>query len=524
MSYTITVIGAVEKSFCYQEADILRLLNSQPVQLLHGDTFTGRPGTQVHIDNDYVLKIHSEIRLDAFSAKRWATQALEKEQTYQIHHPHKTWFIAETTQTSEASALIGNLCPRLQPLHELLVVSSSPPILKVLNWFIQLFEHYFRLANSRQIRLDEGLSNFGLFDADGITKIYYLDDDIYHWDRFVSCAHGLGVYFRSLPWLTEHNAARLGQMVRHLILKHFNDTQYLIVLAEQLKDICFPNERQRQVVKHFIHQLDVQPSQNSQSSTNLNYHNSRYLAILADVHANLPALKTVLAYLQTHGIKEGIVLGDIVGYGPHPSQCIETIQETGFLVIKGNHDHALAIGHSRKGFSRTAAWALEWSENHITAEQKAWLAELLPLFQTEHWLAVHGAPIDPTFFNAYVYEMTYSDNLDILQRKKIPLCFHGHTHQPGVYGRKGVIDTRIQAETVALESLNYALVCPGSVGQPRNKQVGAQFAIYDQQEKRLYYQSLLYDTESLIKKMSAEGFPNSLINFLKFNPSQANGE
>jgi predicted phosphodiesterase len=515
MSYTITVIGAIGESFCYQEADILRLLNSQQVQLLHGNTFTGRPATQVYIDNDCVLKIRSEIRLDAFLAKRWATQALEKERTYQVHHPYKTWFIAEAIQTSKTPALIGNLCPRLQALHELLVTPSSPSILKELHWFSQLFEDYFRLANSRQIRLDEGLSNFGLSNINGIEKIYYLDDDIYSWDRFVSCAHGLGVYFRSLPWLTPQNVVQLGQIIRQLILKHFNDTQYLIVLAEQLKDICFPNERQREVVKHFIHQLDVQPSQNSQPSTSLNYHNCRYLAILADVHANLPALRTVLAYLQTHGIKEGIVLGDIVGYGPHPSQCVEEIQETGFLVIKGNHDHALATGHWQKGFSRTAAWALEWSESRITAEQKVWLAELPPLFQTEHWLAVHGAPIDPTFFNAYVYEMTYSDNLDILQRKKIYLCFHGHTHQPGVYGRKGVIDSRIQAEIVALKLLDYALICPGSVGQPRNKQLGAQFAIYDQQEEKVYYHNLLYDAGLLIERMNAEGFPNSLINFFK---------
>jgi len=518
MNYTITIIGAVGENFCYQAADIVQLLNSQPVQLSHGEAFTGRPGTQVYIDNHCVLKIRSEIRLDPFSAKRWATQALEKERIYQVHHPDKTWFVAETSQSSTTTpALIGNLCPRLQPLHELLIADTSPPLPNALDWLTQVFKHYFRVAESQQIRLDEGLSNFGL--ASDAEKIYYLDDDIYNWDRFVSCAHGLGVYFRALSWLTPESATQFGQIIRQLILKQFNDNQYLIVLAEQLKDICFPNTQHQALIEHFIHQLTIQPVQRPQAAQ-LNNYNARYLAILADIHANLPALEVVLAYLQAQGITQGMVLGDVVGYGPHPSQCIEKIQQTGFLVVKGNHDHGLASEHLQKGFSRTATWALEWSINRITAAQKMWLAELPPLFQTQHWLAVHGAPMDPTFFNAYVYEMTYVDNLNILQRKQIPLCFHGHTHQPGVYGRKGVIDEHIQTETVDLKPLNHALICPGSVGQPRNGKVGAQFAIYDQQEAKLYYQNLPYNTEPVIEEMKAEGFPTSLMNFLIANTNE----
>lgn len=509
MNNIITLIGSVGgDNPTYSEQDISLLLNSPQTDLLYGNTFTGRPGTLIYITEKHILKIRSEIRLEAMSAKRWAIQALEKERSYEVHHPQKTWFVAETA--SDSHALIGNICPRLQPLHQLFT-QSEVEMTQRLNYLTQLFNLYFRLASKMKVRLDEGLSNFGI---DAAAKLYYLDDDTYHWDRFVSCAQMLGVYFRSLTWLTADVAGQFGQNVHQLILEHFQDAQYFIVLAEQLKDVFLPSPTQRQAVDSFIKTLDLQPPQ----QTN-HFSQDRYLAILADVHANLPALKVVLNFLKLRNIQQGIVLGDVVGYGPHPVQCIERLQNSGLLIIKGNHDHGLATHNFSKGFSTTAAWVLEWSSKRVSTEQKNWLAELPPLLHTEQWLAVHGAPIDPTFFNAYVYEMTYHDNLSVLQRKHIPLCFHGHTHQPGIYARKKFIDDFYPPpEEIDLTTFSYSLVCPGSIGQPRNGKIGAQFAIYDQVERRLYFHNLLYNSDALFQEMEAEGFPNSLINLLRGRP------
>jgi len=509
MHYTIKLIGSIGQNSTYSEQDIIRLLSSKQKDLLHGDEFTGRPSTKIHIDEKHVLKIRSEIRLNLFSAERWATQALEKERHYAVHHPSKTWFIYQEDEQAEY-AVIGNICPRLTPLHQLFNDESNT-IEYRLDCLAQLFTYYFALAKKAQIRLDEGLSNFGINAAD--NKLYYLDDDIYNWDRFVSCAHVIGVYFRALTWIDNTVAAQFAQTVRKIIIQFFEDEQYLTVLAELLRDIFVPSETQRIALENFIHTLDSRKTQ----SDSPNFNNSRYIALLADVHGNLPALDAVLAFLKLKNIEYGLVLGDIVGYGPYPSECIQRLQETKLTVIKGNHDHGLATGHFIRGFSSTASWVLEWSQSRITPAQKEWLAELPPVLHGDKWLALHGAPIDPTFFNAYVYEMTYTDNLDGLQKKKIPICFHGHTHLPGVYTRKksSISDTHTTEKNVDLSAFDYALICPGSIGQPRNRQQGAQFAIYDQKENKLNYHTVMYDVDSLTKIMASEGFPQTLINILQ---------
>ncbi len=508
MSYTITFIGAIGNQLTFTEQHVLNLLQTQRTDLLHGKTFTGRPTTIIHIDDQAVLKVRGELHLDLFSAKRWATQALEKERNYQVHHPQKTWFVAESaTQTGEA--IIGNISPRMQPLHSLFTTVTPEVSSKYVGYLGNIFNLYFRLAKVHQMRLDEGLSNFGV-DASG--QLYYLDDDIYTWDKFVSCAHMLGVYFRSQTWINTEIAAQLGKLVHEHIVKYFHDPHYFTVLAELLRDVFMPSPTQREVVEIFIKNLYLRQHQPVINHTHVV--NNRYIALMADIHANLPALEVVLAFLRQHNIQQGIVVGDIVGYGTYPRECIERLQQDNFLVLKGNHDHGLATKNFKKGFSSTAATVLEWSQHRIDETHRQWLEELPPLEHNEHWLAVHGSPLDPTFFNAYVYEMTYQSNLDVLQRKHIPLCIHGHTHLPGVYSRRGARDEFILDKKVNIADYQHTLVCPGSVGQPRNGCPGAQFAIYDQQDKIVTFHNLAYDVTPMIHLMQQHQFPDSLIKLL----------
>jgi len=238
--------------------------------------------------------------------------------------------------------------------------------------------------------------------------------------------------------------------------------------------------------------------------------------LLSDIHANLPALEKVLEFLSHEDIDGGIVLGDIVGYGPHPSECIECIQDSGFSVIKGNHDHGLATDNFKKSFSNTAQWALTWSASRVSSAQKKWLKDLPSVLHSQHWMAIHGAPIDPTFFNAYVYSMTYEDNLSFMANKKIYLCFHGHTHIPGIYARKNNLqDGHYFEPEVHLVKFSQVLLCPGSVGQPRNQQVGTQFAIYDRAQQTVYFHLLNYAIEKTVKDMETQGFPAPLIRMLQ---------
>jgi predicted phosphodiesterase len=508
-TYHIEIIGAIGAHPMFQAPQVLALLQQEATDLSHGAAFTGRPGTRIYADAHAVCKIHAELNLDPRSARRWVEQALQKEKNLALYHPSKTWFIATDPTQPSAPPLIGNICARLEPLH--IVLHSKKAAETGLTYLSALFDHYLRVAVQHKLRLDEGLSNFGV-DEHG--AVFYLDDDAYNWDRFISCAHMLGVYFRSLAWLSQTQAEDLGTIINHLIGKYFNDAQYTMVLAEQLRDIFMPSQAQQARLHAFVNALTLHRIERLE--VGVEYQHGRYLALLADIHANYPALHESLAFLRDKNIDSGIVLGDIVGYGPYPSECIECLRETRLMIVKGNHDHGLATGNYRKGFSKTATWALAWSEAHVNAEQRAWLEDLPPVLHGDGWHAMHGAPVDPTFFNAYVYEMTYERNLDFMEEKKLPLCFHGHTHLQGIYARKpGHSDRHYHATEIALSEFSHALICPGSIGQPRDYRSGAQFAIYDRERHAVEFHVIPYDTEKTIHKMETEDFPQTLINILR---------
>jgi predicted phosphodiesterase len=237
----------------------------------------------------------------------------------------------------------------------------------------------------------------------------------------------------------------------------------------------------------------------------------RYLALLADIHANYAALSCVLDYLAAHNIDEGIVLGDIVGYGPQPKECIERLQATNFQIIKGNHDHAVAIANIDTLFSAYARLTLQWTIDNLSIEHKQWLNDLAVFIETDNWFAVHGSPMDPEFFYGYVYMMTYEDNLQYMADKAMPLCFHGHSHITGVFARdKNNRDISLGNKKISLAAYNHALVCPGSIGQPRNGCADAQFAIYDTELGEINFVSLPYSVQTVIDKMREVGLPEEL--------------
>jgi diadenosine tetraphosphatase ApaH/serine/threonine PP2A family protein phosphatase len=124
---------------------------------------------------------------------------------------------------------------------------------------------------------------------------------------------------------------------------------------------------------------------------------------------------------------------------------------------------------------------------------------------------VHGAPNDKTFFNAYVYEMTYEDNLLNLETRNLRLCFHGHTHLQKVYFRKGRQDRSSTAVRQNLNDYEQALVCPGSIGQPRSGKPGCEFALYDHQSGELEFIHLDYDATVTMNDMKTYSFPTNLI-------------
>jgi predicted phosphodiesterase len=502
----IEIIGAVDGLEHYTPSQIAPLLTTPPTELSYGAAFMGRPSTRLHVGETAIIKLRTELDLNAERGRDFLLHTLQQEQKLKVHHPHKTWFLL---QQPDGKFKMGNICPRLTPLHTL-EAHSAEAITQKMAYLEKIYRHYFQVASQFAVRLDEGLSNFGIDDQ---QHLYYLDDDLYAWDNFVSFSHLLGILIRSNPWLDEARAVVLGGQLQQFIDDSFADRHTAVMVAGKLSDIYMPDKARQRVLEIIIAQLQQQKVIRKQ----IQPHPHGQMAILSDIHANLPALQVVLSYLQKHGITQGMVLGDIVGYGPHPGECIDCLRETELVVIKGNHDHAVATGDNLCGMSKMAKWCIDWTIPRLTTAQRQWLSDLpLELHGADDhgkkWQAVHGAPIDPNYFYAYVYQMTYEENLAILAERGIDWCFHGHSHIQGLYVRDqlGLESFVKPSKTLSLTPYQHALICSGAVGQPRDGCLGAQFAIYNQHTHQLQFMQLDYAIDKTVAAMQVAGFPDTL--------------
>lgn len=506
---TIEILGAVGGDSTYRPEDVQSLRTLPQAAMTHGERFTGRPATVLYVGRQDLLKIRAELRLDPLNARRWAMQALERERKLGAHHPGKTWFLIH--HANHDSPTIGSICPLLTPLHTLMRPKdcAREGAERRIGYLLALFRIYFRVFRDHHARLDEGLSNFGLDDQ---QRLYYLDDDVYEADDLSGFVQMLGVYFRSLEWLSAEWAAQLGVQLRLLFLEFFEDPHRLYFIGSLLGELCIPAQPRQAALDAFKQTMIDQRRARRQSVV---LPEKEIIAVMADVHANLPALDAVLQFLQGRGVDKGIVLGDVVGYGPHPNECIARLQASAYTVLKGNHDLAAAVGRAGDGFSRYARWAMEWTIPKLTEGARRWLEELPPVLQGEGWLAVHGSPLDPSYLNAYVYEMTFEDNLNLLERRQLHVCFHGHTHVPGVYARiPKSRDRHVVDSEQALGTYAHCLVCPGSIGQPRQGRQGAQVALYEVGSKTITFHQVAYDVQRTVDDMRVNDFPETLVSRL----------
>lgn len=517
----IQVIDSIESQQKISLSSIEKTLTTTQETLIHGDKFTGKPGTQIFTDESYVVKLHSELEFKAMDAVRWIEKKLENERQYHIYVPSKTWFVLEF----EDRSVIANITPVLLPLHQAEKKFSSDAFLEKLQ---KMFDTYLRIAAEFHKLLDGGLSNFALDEQD---QLYYLDDDIYEWDKFTAFCTQTGVLIRQLDGINSDQWKALGHFCHDCILEHFKDRHQLTIAYEQFREVFMSNDEQKASLQAFVEGFYYSGNKDrsikvlsrvvkTDSLTEPEarapevvpvQHDAQRFAVMADIHANLPALEAVLAELEKQQINSGIILGDVVGYGPHPDECIELLKQKNFTVVKGNHDHAVANGIFTGGFSATGRYVAEWSTARISEENKQWLDQLPPYLRHDNWLAVHGSPMDKTFFNGYVYQMTFADNLDNLQQRNIDICFHGHSHVQGIFYRRKKQDDFSKEQTQLLKEYDCCLVCPGSVGQPRSNIAGAEYAIYDPQSSEISLYRIDYDMQKTMADMAANNFPSQLI-------------
>ena len=236
------------------------------------------------------------------------------------------------------------------------------------------------------------------------------------------------------------------------------------------------------------------------------------IALISDIHANLPALEACLAAAARLGADRLAFLGDFVGYGPDPEAVIQRVRplvEDGAIAVLGNHD--IAMLKPTKGMNPTAAQVIAWTREQLGAESTSFLAGLPFEVRSGDLLFVHADASDPASWN-YVTDAEMARIS--MSGCSATVTFCGHVHVPAVYclSATGKVISHTPGQGVALPLLAQRkwLAVLGSAGQPRDGNPAASFAVYDTDARTLTYHRAPYDVESVAQRIRALGLPDSL--------------
>lgn len=230
------------------------------------------------------------------------------------------------------------------------------------------------------------------------------------------------------------------------------------------------------------------------------------IALFADIHANLEALEAVLADAQEQGCTDYVCLGDVVGYNANPAECLERVREMGCPVVKGNHDEDAGGEHSLDSMNPVAAEALLWTRKQLNEEQRGWLRKLRMVRQVEDFTIVHSSLDQPQVWN---YVTNKFDAMSSFSYQFTKICFHGHTHVPRIFSRDSKI-TELGADSLEFDEKLKYFINVGSVGQPRNGDWRACYAIYDLPSNSINFRRIEYDIVKTQEKIIAAGLPEML--------------
>lgn len=224
------------------------------------------------------------------------------------------------------------------------------------------------------------------------------------------------------------------------------------------------------------------------------------IAILSDIHSNLEALKTTIAYIESDPqISEIVCLGDIIGYSANPNECVEIIRKNCKYVVLGNHD-AAAIGKlSLTEFNLPGRKSMEWTLRQLTDQNKEFLASLPLIITDQHFTFVHSSPKRP---ENWTYITSLEHAKEAFKSFTTRICIIGHTHVPGIICE--------DITTLRLSKELRCLINVGSVGQPRDLDPRLCFGVFDSELWSYHQIRLQYDIEATAKKILDAGLHQTL--------------
>ncbi len=234
-------------------------------------------------------------------------------------------------------------------------------------------------------------------------------------------------------------------------------------------------------------------------------------AIIADIHANLAALTAVLVDVkQRGGVEEIWCLGDIVGYGPDPHDCIELLRRTNHVCVVGNHDLAAVGQVDTSDFNPDAVAAVEWTADKLTSQDVKYIKELPRVVDREDCTLVHGSPREPI----WEYVLSISGARENFAHFKTQFCLLAHTHVPAAFAYDAMGDCSFRQFSPEKEvdaDKARLIINPGAVGQPRDGDPRASYAIYDSDKKRFWLYRVPYDVTETQSRMVEQKLPMRLV-------------
>ncbi len=232
-------------------------------------------------------------------------------------------------------------------------------------------------------------------------------------------------------------------------------------------------------------------------------------AFFSDVHANLEALKAVILDFRVENIDRIFFLGDVVGYGPNPNECIELVDQIAEVKLMGNHDYAALGLMETDYFNQYAAESMSWTKNSLDKKSIEIMSDFELISEVDNIILIHSSPKEPEMWH-YILDMDdVEENFNYFEQQ---ICLVGHTHRPFIVSRNEDENCTIshkQKEKI-YDNRRY-LINIGSVGQPRDGDPRSCYLIYDSDEKKIRFKRVSYDFNATQNRMVALGMPEYLI-------------
>ena len=227
--------------------------------------------------------------------------------------------------------------------------------------------------------------------------------------------------------------------------------------------------------------------------------------ILSDIHANLEAYEAVISALKEEQLDKLIIVGDIVGYGADPKECISLTKSLSAGIVCGNHARSAAGFMDVNWFNDYAKKAVLWTQGVLSEEEKQFLREPGLIFKDENIIAVHGSLDNPSDFN---YIMGINDAEVTFLKMDKRLCFIGHSHRPMIFAKGNMLNIEVIFEQeIRLEKERQYIINIGSVGQPRDGDNRASYAVYDTERQEVSIKRVKYNIRKARDKILEAGLP-----------------